>query len=59
MSRTDMKLTEMHFLVHFELLVRHGARKKNWLQEVLGDIHEKQGPLPGEIVYRGHKEAAP
>lgn len=39
MSGTDMKLTEMHFLVHLELLVKRDRWEESWLQEVpLGGI---------------------
>lgn len=45
MSRTDMKLTEMHFLVHFELLVRHSARKKTGFKKSWGTFMKSKHPF--------------
>ena len=47
----DMKLTEMHLLVHLELLVRQGAGKKSCRA-----FMKKKGPLPGEINYLGQEK---
>lgn len=45
MSRTDTKLTEMHFLVHLELLVRHGAGKKIGFKKSWGTFMKSKDPF--------------